>query len=315
MADPTPKVLLDRDFVVRAVNRAYCHVTGRDREELISVFLFDAFPGNPHDPEADGVENVMASFDRVLRTGLPDNLLIQRHDIPDPRTPGAFMRRVWMPVHAPLRAGEDVVGILAQVSDVTLLREDVRTAMLHFRAVLASNEDSSPDTALHQRMVAAFTEGIRHLNALADEVVQLREALTTRAIEQAREMLMVSEACGPEEAFDILRRTSRDSNVPLVEAADVVIDQLRKARQAAPIRHRLQRDPGSDAPTEAILTPREKEVVKLIAEGSSSREIAETLTISVKTVDRHRANILAKLGLRDQIALVRYAIRTGLVAP
>lgn len=60
------------------------------------------------------------------------------------------------------------------------------------------------------------------------------------------------------------------------------------------------------------LTPRESEVVKLVAEGHSTKEIAGILTISEKTVDRHRANVLQKLGLRDRVALTRYAIRNGL---
>ena len=60
------------------------------------------------------------------------------------------------------------------------------------------------------------------------------------------------------------------------------------------------------------LTPRETEVVKLIAEGHTNREIAETLVISEKTVERHRANILEKLGMRDRVELTRYAIRRGL---
>jgi DNA-binding NarL/FixJ family response regulator len=64
-----------------------------------------------------------------------------------------------------------------------------------------------------------------------------------------------------------------------------------------------------------LLTPREEEVVKLIAEGNSAKEIADTLVISVKTVDRHRANVLAKLGLRDRLDLTRFAIRAGLVEP
>jgi DNA-binding NarL/FixJ family response regulator len=63
------------------------------------------------------------------------------------------------------------------------------------------------------------------------------------------------------------------------------------------------------------LTAREAEVVKLIAEAHSSREIAALLHISVKTVERHRANILDKLGLRDRVELTRYAIRNGLVSP
>ena len=56
-------------------------------------------------------------------------------------------------------------------------------------------------------------------------------------------------------------------------------------------------------------------MLKLIAEGSSSKEIARTLTISIKTVERHRANILAKLGMRDRTQLTRYAIRAGLIEP
>ncbi len=63
------------------------------------------------------------------------------------------------------------------------------------------------------------------------------------------------------------------------------------------------------------LSPRESEIVKLIAEGHSGREIAELLTISEKTVDRHRSNILEKLGMRDRVDLTRYAIRRGLVEP
>jgi DNA-binding NarL/FixJ family response regulator len=55
--------------------------------------------------------------------------------------------------------------------------------------------------------------------------------------------------------------------------------------------------------------------VKLIAEAHSSREIAEMLFISVKTVERHRANVLEKLGMRDRVELTRYAVRRGLIEP
>jgi DNA-binding NarL/FixJ family response regulator len=71
---------------------------------------------------------------------------------------------------------------------------------------------------------------------------------------------------------------------------------------------------GSPAP-EDPLTPRELEVVKLIAEAFNNRQIAETLKVSEKTVESHRANVLSKLGMRDRVELVRYAIRRGLVEP
>jgi DNA-binding NarL/FixJ family response regulator len=64
-----------------------------------------------------------------------------------------------------------------------------------------------------------------------------------------------------------------------------------------------------------ILTPRELEILKLIAEAHTSKEIADLLVIAVKTVERHRANILEKLGMRDRVELTRYAIRRGLVEP
>lgn len=71
---------------------------------------------------------------------------------------------------------------------------------------------------------------------------------------------------------------------------------------------------GEEISTDA-LTPRESEVIKLIAEGHTSKEIATLLVISERTVERHRANILVKLGLRNKVELTRYAIRRGLVTP
>jgi len=81
------------------------------------------------------------------------------------------------------------------------------------------------------------------------------------------------------------------------------------------IRDYLRRDERGEPLPDSILTPREEEVVKLIAEGNSSRQIAKTLVISVKTVDRHRANVLQKLGMHDRLDLARYAIRAGLAQP
>jgi DNA-binding NarL/FixJ family response regulator len=71
---------------------------------------------------------------------------------------------------------------------------------------------------------------------------------------------------------------------------------------------------GSPEPDDQ-LTPRELEVVKLIAEAFTNRQIAETLKLSEKTVESHRANVLSKLEMRDRVELVRYAIRRGLVEP
>jgi DNA-binding NarL/FixJ family response regulator len=63
------------------------------------------------------------------------------------------------------------------------------------------------------------------------------------------------------------------------------------------------------------LSPREREVLVLIADGHRNRDIAERLGMAEKTVESHRGNILRKLGMRDRVELVRYAIRRGLIAP
>jgi DNA-binding NarL/FixJ family response regulator len=84
---------------------------------------------------------------------------------------------------------------------------------------------------------------------------------------------------------------------------------------AALIRDFLARAGSGEAVPEEPLTPRELEVVKLVAEAHTNPEIAELLHISPRTVERHRENVMAKLGMRDRVQLTRYAIRRGLVEP
>lgn len=75
----------------------------------------------------------------------------------------------------------------------------------------------------------------------------------------------------------------------------------------------LHRAEAELTPVDKELTPREREVLTYIAEGYTNREIAEALVISVKTVDRHRENIMRKLNLHNRVELVKYAIEKGLI--
>ena len=84
---------------------------------------------------------------------------------------------------------------------------------------------------------------------------------------------------------------------------------------AALITDYLERVRNGEEPGDDPLTPREIEVLKLIAESWTNEQIAGELVISIKTVERHRANMMEKLGMRDRVQLTRYAIRRGLVAP
>jgi DNA-binding NarL/FixJ family response regulator len=81
------------------------------------------------------------------------------------------------------------------------------------------------------------------------------------------------------------------------------------------IRHHLDHARDTGKASGRAITEREEQILKLVAEGHSTKEIAEMLVISVKTVERHRANLLHKLGLRDRLELTRYAIRVGLIEP
>ncbi|MFG3477147.1 response regulator [Streptomyces sp. NPDC047980] len=81
------------------------------------------------------------------------------------------------------------------------------------------------------------------------------------------------------------------------------------------IRKYLDRARQGDALPAKPITEREEEILKLVAEGHTSKEIGDNLFISAKTVERHRANLLQKLGLRDRLELTRYAIRVGLIEP
>jgi DNA-binding NarL/FixJ family response regulator len=80
------------------------------------------------------------------------------------------------------------------------------------------------------------------------------------------------------------------------------------------VRDYVERGHPDGAPFD-VLTPRELQVLKLIAEAHTSKEIAAELVISIKTVERHRQNILQKLGMSDRVELTRYAIRRGLIQP
>ena len=108
----------------------------------------------------------------------------------------------------------------------------------------------------------------------------------------------------------VLKRAADTDLVEAVRAAARGEPFLTPGAQQSLIRDFLER---GEQPSE--LTPREQEVVKLIAEAHTNKEIAEILHLSEKTVESHRANVLQKLGMRDRVELVRYAIRRGLVEP
>jgi len=207
LSQSSPTLLLSRDFVIKAVSRSYVASTGRAEDDLVSADVFEAFPANPDAPEAQSTEDFIGSVERVLRSRRPHRTSPLRYDVADPRRPGQFVQKRWMTVNTPVQDGDDVVGVMVRVEDVTLADQGLLRAVRAHRDVAA--------------MLESYTQ-------LAEEVVDLRRALRSRpTIEQAKGIIMADRCCSPDEAFARLRQLSMESNVPLADVAAAVVYQRR----------------------------------------------------------------------------------------
>lgn len=117
---PTPILLLTPESVIAAANEAYLQATGRTRQELVGRELFAAFPDNPGDPYATGVRDISRSLARVLATGKPDAISVQKYDIEVSGRPGLYEQRYWSPVNAPVFGPDGQIVLIAHcVEEVT----------------------------------------------------------------------------------------------------------------------------------------------------------------------------------------------------
>ena len=126
---PTPYLVIDTDLQIVALNEARERATGVRREDVVGQPLFEAYPANPGDPDADGVANLEASLRRVLATGRVDVMPMQRYDLRS--EDGSFETRWWSPVNAPVLDAEGSVRLLLHwVDDVTeyVRRHEASTA-------------------------------------------------------------------------------------------------------------------------------------------------------------------------------------------
>ena len=208
-----------------------------------------------------------------------------------------------------------------------LLADDHAMVRRGLRLIL----DAEPDLEVVAEAgdgAAAVEEALRHdihLAVLDVSMPRLTGLQAAREIARQRpdtRVLMLSMHDNEEYLFEALSVGA--SGYVLKSAVDQdLVSACRAALRGEPflypaavttlIRTHLERR--RDQPDHDPLSPREQEVVKLIAEGLSGREIAEQLQISPRTVERHRANLLEKLGLQDRVGVTRYAIRRGLIEP
>ncbi|WP_328778022.1 SpoIIE family protein phosphatase [Streptomyces canus] len=211
---PSPCMVLGPDLVLADVNKAACRVTGRTREDLIGRYLFDAFPDNPADPDADGVRNLHASLHWVLRSKEPDTMAPMKYDIPVADRPGVFEERWWSAINTPvlgpdgqvewiIHRGEDVtsfilshprrrgggalsdveameVELYARARELHRVNEKLRQAHARERQVAVTLQEAmlhSPHLARHRDTAVRYLPAAGSLNVCGDwyEVVDLPE--------------------------------------------------------------------------------------------------------------------------------------------
>ncbi|MET9295028.1 response regulator transcription factor [Streptomyces sp. NPDC003077] len=173
-------------------------------------------------------------------------------------------------------------------------------------------------------MARTHTVDLAVLDVAMPRMTGLQAARELAALRPGLRILMLSMYDNEQYFFQALRAGACGYVLKSVADRDLVA-ACRAAMRGEPflypgavtalIRNYLDRARDGDELPDRVLTAREEEILKLIAEGHSSKDIAAMLVISVKTVQRHRANLLQKLGLRDRLELTRYAIRAGLIEP
>lgn len=218
-------LVVDGDLVIRAVNPAYLQATIRSKDELVGVPMFEAFPDNPDDPNADGVAKLSASFQLVFSRSTRDRMALQRYDIRahDPRD--GFLRRFWHPVNSPLHDERGrTLGALHHVEDVTEVLEPLLAGQDRLPGHI-------PQPLWESTVTALARETLAHVQTRTERD-QLRQALDSRIVlEQAKGVIMAVRHCSPDEAFERLRHWSRSSNRRI---HDVAREVIRRATTQAP---------------------------------------------------------------------------------
>lgn len=178
-ATPTPYLVLDPRLVIVDVNDAYLRTVRHRRGDVVGRYLFDAFPANPDDPNADGVANLSASFARVLATGQQDTMALQRYDIRVPDRPDVFEERWWSPVNTPVRGPDgNVAWIILRVEEVTAFVRSVRSRDQERGRLSEREEGMEAELYARARELQRLNEELRRAHSRERQVaVTLQEAM------------------------------------------------------------------------------------------------------------------------------------------
>lgn len=185
-AAPGLYLILEPDLRIVAVSDAYLAATLTRRDDILGRNIFDVFPDNPEDPNADGVGNLGASLQRVLSGRKADSMAVQKYDVRRPAAEGGgFEEKYWSPINTPvLDADGSVKLIIHRVEDVTALirlsqqgsRKDLETRALRQVAERMEAEifRNTQELLASNQALRQSEERLQQLNATLEERVQER---------------------------------------------------------------------------------------------------------------------------------------------
>ncbi|GHD46474.1 hypothetical protein GCM10010317_022090 [Streptomyces mirabilis] len=176
---PSPALLLTPDMLAVDANRAYERVSGRSLAELLGRCVFDVFPDNPSDVRTGGPQMLRASLERVLATGEPDSMAVQKYSVEVPDRPGVFEERYWSTVNIPLLDADGRVSLIVhRVEEVTALIRARRALGAAPELPLTAEDAMTADLLNRSLELQELNEELRKAHARAHEVaVTLQRAM------------------------------------------------------------------------------------------------------------------------------------------
>lgn len=206
-------LILDPALRIVAGTDAYCRAVGIEREALIGRAMFDVLTDDPCRPNADGVANTRASFERVLKLKRADVMAIQRYDMPT--VGGGFVEKYWNPTNVPVLDGDsEVRWIIHRVHDVTRAVNEPLTD--------PSQERLARDQFLVIQRLRAATEELAQLDALRQGLLRMSRLNTVSMMASA----LAHDVSQPLTAAKNYLSTLRRNRAQSPAAADAQSDDL-----------------------------------------------------------------------------------------
>ncbi|MEO6978832.1 MAG: PAS domain S-box protein [Mucilaginibacter sp.] len=191
---PNMYLVLSPELYILTASDLYLQATETTRTAIQGKHIFDAFPDNPDLPDADGVQNINASLQAVLRTKKPDNMRVQRYDVPDNQNPGKFIQRYWDPSHTPVLDEEGNIAYIIQLA--TNVTDKIMAEQVMLKTRLEQLQSAEQIKTLNQELLRTNAELRETQQQLFTLNQQLEERVVLRTDELAaanREQAAVNE--------------------------------------------------------------------------------------------------------------------------